>query len=104
VKLEEFLMLLVAWGVTGITIHYFMKHRHQWRAKAVDHGVMTEPRRNATAILYVCAMCSEAKSMTVAGTYELDDICCSSTNLKRPSETRWSPFDKLLASSLRVKL
>jgi len=85
------------------------RHRHTWIVRAVDHGVMSEPRRNATAILYVCSTCGEAKSTTVAGTYRLEDVRCSSATADVPkqlssTEIGWSPSDKLFARSMRVKL
>jgi len=85
------------------------RHRHAWFARAVDHGVMSEPRRNATAILYICSSCGEAKSTTVAGTFQLDDIRCeiSSSGVPKLDNThgiRWSPSDELFARRLKVKL
>jgi len=86
------------------------RHRHTWLVRAVDHGVMSEPRRNATAILYVCSSCGEAKSTTVAGTYQLEDINCAliSSCGAPTADGRhgicWSPSDKLFARRLKVKL
>lgn len=107
-NLETFLMLLATWAIVAVTVHYCLRHRHKWRATAVDHGVISEPRRNATAILYVCASCGEAKSTTVAGTYRIEDVRIQlqqpSTNRYPAKSFRWSPSDKLFARSLKVKL
>lgn len=105
---ETFLMLLATWVVTAVTAHYCFKHRHQWWVAAVDHGVISEPRRNATAILYVCASCGEAKSTTVAGTYQIEDVRIPfqerRTKRYQAKSFCWTPSDKLFARSLKVKL
>jgi hypothetical protein len=108
VNFETYLMLLGAWMVLAITLGHFLKHRHKWHARAVDHGVMSEPRRNATAILYVCRSCGEAKSTTLAGTYQLEDIRGSDYDKAQrsddPKSIRWSAHDKKFASTLKVTL
>jgi len=104
------LIMLAAWVLSLITVRQVVKHRHKWGIKAVDHGVMSEPRRNATAILYVCSSCGEAKSMTLAGTFQLEQIRSSSpvvvcTNEKQDAESiPWSSADKMFAKSLKLKL
>jgi len=104
------LIMLAAWVLSLITVRQVVKHRHKWGIRAVDHGVMTEPRRNATAILYVCSACGEAKSMTLAGTFQLEQIHSSLPVLVGNKEKRdmegipWSEADKTFAKSLKLKL
>ncbi len=95
--------------VTGIALLLSREHRHKWRVRAVDHGVMSEPRRNATAILYVCTLCGEAKTTTVAGTYDLRDLTLPSQSVVdiKPStaaEIKWLPSDRAFAKSVKVRL
>src|SRR5579884_3958699 len=94
--------------VCAIAVLFLCRHRHTWSVRAVDHGVMSEPRRNATAILYVCSSCGDAKSTTVAGTYRLEDIRHASATADPPKQDDysniWSPADKLVARRLKVKL
>jgi len=104
-----FLMLAAAWLIVAITVEYLLRHRHKWHVRAVDHGVMSQPRRNATAILYVCTSCGEAKSATVAGTYELKDIGWPlsdrvETKQHEIEDIPWSAADQALAKSMNVKL
>ena len=107
-RIESYLMLVGVWLAVLITAELIKKHRHTWRASAVDHGVMNEPRRNATAILYVCTTCGEARSRTVAGTYELQQI--REPQYQRLQATadakslRWSDDDKQFARKLKVSL
>jgi len=103
------LALLATPIFSATAVLFLCRHRHTWTARAVDHGVMSEPRRNATAILYVCSTCGEAKSTTVAGTYQLEDVRCLSTIADLPkhdssTEIGWSPADRLFAKNVRVKL
>ena len=103
------LIMLASWVLSLITVRQVVKHRHKWSVRAVDHGVMSEPRRNATAILYVCLSCGEAKSMTVAGTYQLDQIrhslpAAGESNRDHGDSIPWSAVDKMFAKSLKVKL
>jgi len=95
--------------VTGITLVFLREHRHKWHVRAVDHGVMSEPRRNATAILYVCTLCGEAKTTTVAGTYDLQDLTLPSPTVveSKPlavAEINWLPSDRAFAKSMKVRL
>ena len=92
-----------------VTADYMLKHRHKWYVKAVDQGVMSQPRRNATAILYVCTSCGEAKSTVVAGTYKLEDLRSPNLNAIQTKQSKvpnipWSPSDELFARWLKVKL
>lgn len=107
-NLETYLMMLGAWMVIAITFGCPLKHRHNWRARAVDYGVMSEPRRNATAILYVCRSCGEARSTVLAGTYDLGDIRGSHYDEVQtsddPHSIRWSDQDKKFARTLKVTL
>ncbi|HMK30712.1 MAG TPA: hypothetical protein VK473_13580 [Terriglobales bacterium] len=103
------LMFAGAWLIVAITLERVLRHRHKWYARAVDHGVMSEPRRNATAILYVCASCGEAKSATVAGTYELEDVGWPlsdrvETKQHEIENIPWSAADQAFARSMKVKL
>lgn len=99
-NLQNYVMLLGAWVVVVVTLCQILKHRHKWYARAVDHGVMSEPRRNATAILYVCASCGEARSSIVAGTYELEDF----QSRNQSNSIHWSDEDKKFAKSLKLAL
>ena len=95
--------------VTGITFGFLREHRHKWHVRAVDHGVMSEPRRNATAILYLCTVCGQAKTSMVAGTYELEDLtlpCRTALDTKPPAvaEINWLPSDRAFAKSIKVQL
>lgn len=95
--------------VTVITLGLLREHRHKWHVRAVDHGVMSEPRRNATAILYVCTICGEAKTTTVAGTYELKDLTwpsatASDVTSSAIAEMKWLPSDRAFAKSMKVQL
>jgi len=102
-------MLLGAFLAGGLTLQCFSKHRHKWQVRAIDLGVISEPRRNATAILYVCSSCGEAKSTTVAGTYQLEQIRLSHLvpdvqKANGVTNGGWSRSDVLFAKSLKVKL
>jgi len=106
-RVENYFMLLGAWIALLITVEVMKRHRHRWHAQAVDHGVMNEPRRNATAILYVCLSCGEARTTTVAGTYELQQVCGSRSPLQikaKLDSLRWSAEDKEFAKTLKVSL
>lgn len=107
-RVETYVMLLGAWLALLITVGVMKRHRHKWQAQAVDHGVMNEPRRNATAILYVCSTCGEARATTVAGTYDLQQVCgprYSRATVKTDERTlRWSAEDREFAKMLKVSL
>ena len=92
-----------------ITAEYLLRHHHKWQPSAVDQGVMSEPRRNATAILYVCTSCGQVKSTVVAGTYKLEDVrspICHATQPKQNdvAHVQWSASDEFFTRSLKVKL
>lgn len=102
---EHFFMLVVGWTICAASLHYSIKHRHKWHVRAVDHGVIGEPRKNATAILYVCASCGEAKSATLAGTFQIEDVRGPfSARNSQIKSLCWTQSDKLFAKALRVKL
>ena len=107
-NLERVSVLLCAWILFLITAVALRFHRHDWVVNAVDHGVMNQPRRNATAILYVCSVCGDAKSTTVAGTYGLEQIRgAQHTELERQTTVRsirWSAEDRKFARTMKLSL
>lgn len=109
VSSETVLIVVGACLLTGIALVFFREHRHKWHVRAVDHGVMSVPRRNATAILYVCTLCGEAKTTIVAGTYELENLTSPSPtavdlNPSAIADIKWLPSDRAFAKSMKVKL
>ena len=102
--LEEYLMVLGVWLSVLITAGVIKRHRHEWQVRGVDHGVMSQPRRNATAVLYVCSTCGEARSTTIAGTYQLEQLRQSSYSEIDARSFAWSLDDRKFAKTLKVKL
>jgi hypothetical protein len=104
-KLEICLMLAGVWLGVLITTELMRRHHHKWEARAVDHGVMNQPRRNATAILHVCSICGEARSTTVAGTYTIHQIRGGQHEAESCRQSiQWSAYDRKFAESLKVSL
>ena len=105
---EACFLLVGAWLIVALTVEWLLRHHHKWHIRAVDRGVMSEPRRNATAVLYVCAYCGEVKSTVVADTYKLEDLRRPTLDapLSKQNEIepiRWTRSDELFAQSLKVR-
>ena len=104
---EAYVLFVGAWLIAVVTVAWLRRHRHNWDIRAVDKGVMSEPRRNATAVLYVCASCGDVKSTVVAGTYRLEDLrrpILDRTVSNDKGLIRWSTSDEFFAQSIKVKL